>query len=319
MSESRYRLGILGARGWVGRELLLLVAANPHLELAYASSRELAGQLVSEVAPGSTPGVRFEDLGPEDAAAREADAVVLALPNDCSEPFVRACEARRPDVVLVDLSADHRFDDAWTYGLVEHHRDAIQGARRVANPGCYATGIQLAVRPLLAELTGEPRAFGVSGYSGAGTTPSPRNDPERLRDNLLPYALSGHLHEREVSRHLAHRVRFFPHVAAYFRGISLTLSMDLAAPMDLEAVRERYEEAYRGEPLVVIRGEIPEVRSIARHHHAEIGGFVVEGTRLAFVTTLDNLLKGAATQAMQNLNLALGLQELTGIEVHRTA
>src|SRR5207249_3218852 len=99
-------------------------------------------------------------------------------------PYAAELAARQPEAILVDLSADHRFDPGWRYGLVERQRSSLQGARRIANPGCYATGIQLALAPLLPLLDGEPQIFGVSGYSGAGTSPSPRNDPEQLRDNL---------------------------------------------------------------------------------------------------------------------------------------
>src|SRR5690606_17762708 len=130
------------------------------------------------------PALVFEALSPEQAAARAVDAVVLALPNGASAPYVEAL-GERP--VLVDLSADHRFDDGWRYGLVELFRDRLRGARRISNPGCYATAAQIALSPIAAELTAPPRIFGVSGYSGAGTTPSDRNDPDKLRDNLMPY------------------------------------------------------------------------------------------------------------------------------------
>src|SRR4029079_689307 len=147
---------------------------------------------------------------PEDVAGEKLDAYVLALPNGASGAYVEAIAAARPDLVIVDLSADHRFTSSWVYGQPERKRAEIRGARHIANPGCYATAMQLALAPLVPLLEGPANVFGVSGYSGAGTTPSPRNDPEALRDNLMPYALVGHMHEREVTRHVG-PVCLMPH------------------------------------------------------------------------------------------------------------
>lgn len=307
-----HTIGLIGARGHVGRELLGLVARHPALALAYASSRELAGQPVE---PGDATGLRYEDLDAGACARRGADAVILALPNGLAGPWVAAIAAARPDTVLVDLSADHRFDPAWAYGLPEHFRDRLRGARRIANPGCYATAMQLALRPLLPFLDGEPRCFGVSGYSGAGTTPSPRNDPERLSDNLMPYALTGHVHEREVGQHLGAPVRFLPHVAGFFRGLSITASASLRPGVRRDDLERAYAAAYGAEPLVSVTEQPPEIRDVAGTPHARVGGLAVsaDGRHVAVVSVLDNLGKGAASQALQNLNLALGLDELTGI------
>jgi N-acetyl-gamma-glutamyl-phosphate reductase len=310
-----HTLGLIGARGYVGEELIRLVAAHPSLDLAYVSSRELDGQALAERMPGYQGGLRFEALDPEAAARRAARVLVLALPNGKAAPFVEAIEALSPDALIVDLSADYRFDEGWYYGLPELTRAAYAGQRRISNPGCYATAMQLAVAPMLDLLTGPPQCFGVSGYSGAGTTPSPKNDPELLRDNLMPYGLSGHLHQREVSRHLGHPVEFFPHVAAFFRGISMTVNMHIAGGLTPDEVRARYRRFYADEPLVAVQDEAPWVSGIAGQPGATLGGFelVDDGGRLVLVSVLDNLLKGAATQALQNINLALGLPETTGL------
>lgn len=308
-------LGIVGARGHVGAELVRLVVGHPRLRLAFVSSRELAGQPLAAQFAGAADGLRFENLDADAVAAKGADVVVLALPNGKAAPFVAALDAARPDTLVVDLSADFRFDDAWHYGLPELNRASWSGQRRIANPGCYATAMQLALAPMRELLAGPAQCFGVSGYSGAGTTPSPRNDPTLLRDNLMPYALTGHVHEAEVGRHLAHPVEFMPHVAPHFRGITLTANLHLACAMDLPAVRACYRDCYAGEPLVRVIDEAPWVSRIAGRHHAEVGGFALAegGRRLVVVATLDNLLKGAATQALQNINLALGLAETDGI------
>jgi N-acetyl-gamma-glutamyl-phosphate reductase len=308
------RIGLVGARGYVGQELVRAIATHPHLEIVFIASRTHAGEPAAAHLEGAPPGLAFEDLGPEAVAGKEADAVVLALPNDHAAPYVAAIDRVRPSSVIVDVSSDHRFDDAWVWGLPELRRAKLAGARRVANPGCYATATALALAPVADLLAAPAHAFGVSGYSGAGTAPSPRNNVEALRDNLMPYALVGHTHEREVSRHVA-PVFLMPHVAPFFRGITVTVSLPLREPIAVEALRERYLEAYAGEPLVTITQEIPLVRDAAGRPGATIGGFAVDASnrRAVVVSTLDNLLKGAATQALQNLNLALGFPERTGI------
>ena len=317
MSKLKHSIGIVGARGHTGAELIRLLAAHPWLELAFVSSRELAGQRVAEHSDAWHGDLRYESLDAAAVAARGADVVVLALPNGKAAAYVEAIDAARPDTLVVDLSADYRFDPAWYSGLPEITRGRYAGQKRISNPGCYATAMQLAIWPMLGYLAGPPQCFGVSGYSGAGTTPSDKNNPELLRDNLMPYALVGHLHEREVSAQLQVPVEFMPHVAPHFRGITLTANLWLGEPVTLEWVRARYEQRYAGEPLVKVLEQAPWVSRIAGRHGVEIGGFTVApgGKRLVLVATLDNLLKGAATQAMQNINIALGFDELASIPV----
>ena len=315
---TRKSIGIVGARGHTGTELIRLVAAHPQLELAFVSSRELNGQPVADHVDAFHGPLRYQSLDPAAVAARGADVVVLALPNGKAAPFVEAIDATRPDTLVVDLSADYRFDPAWYYGLPEITRGRYTGQKRISNPGCYATAMQLAIWPMLDQLAGPPQCFGVSGYSGAGTTPSDRNNPELLRDNLMPYALVDHLHEREVSTRLGVPVEFMPHVAPHFRGITLTANLWLHEPVTVDQVRARYEQRYAGEPLVDVIDQAPWVSRIAGRHGVEIGGFAVApgGKRLVVVATEDNLLKGAATQAMQNINIALGLGEFTSIPLN---
>ncbi len=297
-------VGIIGARGHVGSELVALLAHHPEVELRVVASRALAGQSVPGIA------LQYEDVAPSALAAHRCDAWFLALPSGEASPYVEAVGGR---AVVIDLSADYRFDRAWRYGLPELRRGELRGAQQIANPGCYATGMQLAIAPFLEELAGPPTAFGVSGYSGAGTTPSPRNDPERLRDNLMPYQLVGHLHEREVSYQLHHPVQFLPHVAGFFRGISLTISLPLLRDISAGELHDRTAARYQGEPLLKVQSEAPLVADQVGRHGVSIGGFIAAGRRAVLVATLDNLLKGAATQALQNLNLALGFDEWMGI------
>lgn len=324
------RVALIGARGHTGAELVKLLDVHPGLELVVASSRAAAGKTLGEVVPGigaKLGALVVQDISPAAMGAAVVEhglhAVILALPNGEAKAWVKGLPV---ETVVVDLSADHRFDaldHGWVYGLPELQRAAVLGATRIANPGCYATGAQLALAPLLPFLHPDvaPTVFGVSGYSGAGTTPSPRNDPEALRDNLMPYALVGHTHEREVTRQLERDVFFSPHVAPFFRGITLTISAPLADKVTVADVRQRLQARYASEALVRVVEHAPLVRDAANHHDVTIGGVEVDpqGRRIVVVATLDNLLKGAATQAVQNLNLALGFAELAGIPATRGA
>jgi N-acetyl-gamma-glutamyl-phosphate reductase len=312
---SKKTVGIVGARGHTGAELIKLIARHPQLQLGFVSSRELAGQKVSDQIAEFTGDLRYESLSHEQVGGKGMDAVILALPNGKAAELVAAIDAQAPETVVVDLSADYRFNEDWYYGLPELTRDGYTGQRRISNPGCYATAMQLAIAPLLDQLAGPPQCFGVSGYSGAGTTPSDKNNPELLRDNLMPYALADHMHEREVSRHLGVPVEFMPHVAPHFRGITMTVNLWLQQPVKVEAIRDLYRQRYAGESLIRVLDDAPWVSRIAGDHGVEIGGFTVApgGKRVVLVATLDNLLKGAATQAMQNLNSAFGFAELTSI------
>ncbi|MCL2779049.1 MAG: N-acetyl-gamma-glutamyl-phosphate reductase [Polyangiaceae bacterium] len=296
-TSAQKTLGIVGSRGHVGQELLALIRAHVGFDVRLAVSQR-------------------DGITPEQAASHCLDAYVLALPNGAAAPYVAAINVARKDSVIVDLSADYRFDDNWVYGQPERQREEIAGATRIANPGCYATAAELALGPLADMLRWTPPSiFGVSGYSGAGTTPSARNDPEVLRDNLLPYSLTTHVHEREISRQLGCPVFLLPHVAPFFRGIMVTASMFFEAPQRKSVLEDRYRAAYANEPLVVLQKEAPLVRDIAGKHHVTIGGLEVssDGRHAAIVATIDNLLAGAATQAVRNLNLALGYPENCGV------
>ncbi|OAA60420.1 NAGK-NAGSA, bifunctional [Niveomyces insectorum RCEF 264] len=322
------RVALIGARGYTGQALIALLSAHPSMDLRHVSSRELAGQPLEGYAKRA---MTYENLSPEDLhdmeARREVDCWVMALPNGVCKPYVDAIESARSSSasssdhsVIIDLSADYRFDSTWTYGLPELvPRATLQQARRIANPGCYATAAQIGIAPLLAHLGGPPVVFGVSGYSGAGTKPSPKNDVALLANNLIPYSLTDHVHEREISRQLlgGGPVAFTPHVAAWFQGIHHTIHLPLRAAMTSRDVRQLYQDRYAGEKLVKVVGEAPLVKAISGKHGIEIGGFAVHssGRHAVVCVTIDNLLKGAATQCLQNMNLALGYNEYEGIPV----
>lgn len=313
IDSPRIPIALVGGRGHVGAELIRLLAAHPQFEPVFVASRERAGQPVADHVDGAPVDLRYSDAAPDTLPVLARGAYVVALPNGKGAPYVDAIARKAPHATVIDLSADYRFDADWTYGLPELFPIAA-GVRRISNPGCYATAMQLAIAPMRGLLQGPVQCFGVSGYSGAGTSPSPKNDPALLQDNLMPYALTGHIHEAEVTRHLGHAVEFMPHVAPHFRGLTLTANLHLREPVELDAVRARYRGFYADAPLVDVVDEAPWVSRIAGAHGAEVGGFALaaDGRRLVVVATLDNLLKGAATQALQNLDLAFGFDGIIG-------
>lgn len=309
-------IALIGGRGYAGRELLGLIIHHAEFEVRAVASRSHAGRLVREQAPDfGDDQLCFCDYSPESVFATPADAYVLAMPNGQAASWVNKIRQRQPDAVIVDLSADYRTDGAWVYGLPEINRSAIRGARNIANPGCYATAAALALWPLRDYLSGTPRVFGVSGYSGAGSTPSPKNDPDHLRENLLPYQLTGHAHQQELGRVLQRDVMLMPHVANYFRGLSVTVTADIDAPATTD-LNELYRRAYADEPLIKLLDDAAQPAPVAGTNLAAIGPLVLDGRnpqRVVITAALDNLRKGAATQALQNLNLAFGFSERMGM------
>lgn len=320
-NQEKSKVGLIGARGYVGQNLISLIDKHPHFELELVSSRELAGQKLNGYSKGN---IVYSNLQSDDIKELEQnhaiDLWVMALPNGVCKPFVDAiATVEGSKSKIVDLSADYRFDETgeWVYGLPELvDRDTIAGAKKISNPGCYATAAQLAIAPLKNHIDGLPTVFGVSGYSGAGTKPSKKNDVEYLRDNLVPYSLTDHIHEKEVSAQLGHPVAFVPHVAQWFQGISATVSIPIKQKsLSSRDIRNIYQERYAGEYLIKVSGEPPVVRDIGGKHGSVVGGFAVNSAqdRVVVVATIDNLLKGAATQCLQNMNLLQGYGEYEGI------
>lgn len=220
------KVALIGARGYTGQALISLINSHSHLDLRHVSSRELAGKKLQGY---NKREITYENLSPEDvkrmAENGDVDCWVMALPNGVCKPFVDAVNQGGSDKgnVIVDLSADYRFDNGWTYGLPELiNRSEIARATRISNPGCYATAAQIGIAPLVPFLGGQPTVFGVSGYSGAGTKPSPKNDVQFLTNNIIPYSLTDHIHEREISHQLDTNIAFIPHVAVWFQGIHVS-------------------------------------------------------------------------------------------------
>ena len=297
------KVALIGARGYTGQALINLLNAHPNMDLRHVSSRELAGQKLKGY---DKRDIHYENLSVEDVRKMpDIDCWVMALPNGVAKPWVDAIQENgNSDTLIIDLSADYRFDPAWTYGLPELvERSKIAKSTRISNPGCYATAAQIGIAPLIPYIdpNSYPVIMGVSGYSGAGTKPSPKNNVENLTNNIIPYSLTDHIHEREISTQLGKEVAFIPHVAVWFQGIHHSINIPLNKTFKSRDIRNLYQERYEGEPLVKIIGESPLVKNIAGTHGIEVGGFGVHssGKRVVVNATIDNLLKGAATQALQ--------------------
>ncbi|KAG6811973.1 hypothetical protein H0H92_005007 [Tricholoma furcatifolium] len=335
------RVGLIGARGYTGQALTELLSGHSHIDLTHVSSRQLAGYPLKGYTKHN---IDYTNLSQEDVEqlekSGEVDAWIMALPNGVCKPFVDAidrgaAERKGEKSVIVDLSADYRFEKGWTYGLPElYGRDSIRASKRISNPGCYATSAQMLIAPLINHVAGLPTVFGLSGYSGAGTLPAtdpdgrpttvPKVTPESLKHGVKPYALTDHIHEREAGFHLSEllpagsdplKIAFIPAVTPWFSGIISTVSIPLKTKFTAREVIDLFEAKYSGDKLVRIIKEVPQLPDIENKHSWTVGGFQVhsEGDRVVIVGGLDNLLKGAATQCLQNLNLALGYDEYEGI------
>ncbi|CAM1510290.1 Fc.00g006250.m01.CDS01 [Cosmosporella sp. VM-42] len=327
------RVALVGARGYTGQALIELFDKHPYMDLRHVSSRELAGQELKGYTKRKT---YYEDLSAEDCAQLDVDVYILALPNGVCKPYVDAINQVEKDKdkksVIIDLSADYRFDDSWTYSLPElTKRSKIAQSKRISNPGCYATAAQLSISPLLDLISTSPTIFGISGYSGAGTKKSLNNDVSYLTGGVRPCAISRFLNlvksaadpyyrfaygsSARTGNKLSYYRRSF-HSSRWFRGIHLTVNIPLSKSMNSRDIRNIYQDRYAGEALVKVVDEVY-VKTIQNKHGVEIGGFAVDktGKRVVICATIDNLNKGASTQCLQNMNLALGYAEFEGIPI----
>lgn len=305
------KIAIVGASGYTGWELIKLLQDRPGFQLVALNSESHAGRPVSALYPDAGPGFKFTDYTIEEMNRLAPDVVFLCRAEGYATRHAPEFSGR-----VIDLSRDLRFAEGTAYGLPELNRQAIRASRLVANPGCYATACILAGLPLVHSGLVERIVFDCkSGYSGAGRTPSVRNDPGRLQDNILAYRLTGHPHQNEIRQGLGlAQVSFTPHVLPWFRGILATGHLILKKKLDPDRVRERYREYYANEPFVRILDRVPDLHDVQGTNLCCLGGFESDDAdRLVLVAAIDNLLKGASGQAVQNMNLMLGLPEAEGL------
>ena len=305
------KIGLLGGRGYVGQEIFELVNNHPKLSITSVYSSSQAGQ----PAPGSTKDnpLSYLSMDLTNFELSNEDAYVLALPNDQSNIYVDKILEHNPDAILLDISSDHRFNAAWEYRLPELSEPV--SSTKISNPGCYATAMQLMLAPLVDKISGPVNFFGISGYSGAGASPNPRNNEELLSDNILAYSMVNHLHEQEVKHQMYKEIFFTPHVAEFFRGIHMTGNIILTDAMSADEAEKAFQNFYTDMSLIKVQHPAPDLQQVRGTSFAVLGGFEadINSKRLTFCCTIDNLLKGAATQAIQNLNSAFGWDDNLGI------
>jgi N-acetyl-gamma-glutamyl-phosphate reductase len=337
------RVAIVGATGYAGVEALRLLAQHPAARVTYLASHSQAGQRIGDVYPHLGPAGEAP-LRPVDveAIAAEADVALLSLP--ARQGLELAPQLLRRGVRVIDFGADFRLKDAEAYaryyggphtapellreavyGLTEFHRAEVAGARLVANPGCYPTAALFALWPALAAGVVLPEDIIVdakSGVSGAGRQPTPTGHLPEADDNVFPYKIAGeHRHTPEMEQELSLaagrpvRVSFSPHQVPMSRGLVATCYARLGRELDTAAVQALYREAYAGEPFVqVLERGLPSTKATMGSNavHVAVRADLRAG-RLVAVAAIDNLGKGAAGQAVQNLNRMFGLDETAGL------
>ena len=332
------RVAVLGASGYSGHEFVRLALAHPGLEIAALVSREFAGQSASALLPGvdgramALPTPVGPDALPALLAAGAFDTLVACLPHGAWKQIAADTPALASGPsCIVDLSSDHRDGaDGYAYGLPEAFRDTLAGATRIANPGCYPTAATLSLLPALEQhwLSGPVTVTALSGVSGAGRTPSLRTSFVELDGGAAFYKVGEvHQHVPEMARSFGKLagaevpVAFAPQLAPMSRGILLTAIAPLKKSVTPEQAHSAYAERYGDEAFVKLLepGTWPETRLVKGSNRCDVAVTTVHGGRTLLATAaIDNLVKGAAGQAIQNLNLVLGWPEGWGLPVHGT-
>lgn len=333
------KVGIVGGTGYTGVELLRLLARHPQVELKAITSRKEAGMPVADMFPNLRGRVKLAFSTPEEAGLENCDVVFFATPNGVAMQQTRAL--LDAGVKVIDLAADFRIKDVavweqWykmehacpdlvaeaVYGLPEINRAAIKGARLIANPGCYPTAVQLGFLPLLesgAVEAGFLVADAKSGVSGGGRKPETHILFAEAADNFKAYGVGGHRHWPEIKQGLDAFAgkpvgfTFVPHLTPLIRGIHATLYAKLSADVDLQAI---FEKRYANEAFVDVMpaGAHPETRSVRGANMCRIAVHRPQGgDTVVVLSVIDNLVKGAAGQAVQNMNILFDLPEDTAL------
>jgi N-acetyl-gamma-glutamyl-phosphate reductase len=328
------QVGIIGANGYTGGELLRLLNQHSQVEVTVATSRKLAGEPIYKVHPHlQNLDLKFTSVKPEDM---EADLVFTATPHGASMNIVPPMVEK--GIKVIDLSGDYRFDDIsvyekWyglkhdhpldaVYGLPEMYREKIKKAHLVANPGCFPTGAILACLPLVDEdLTDKIIIDAKTGVSGAGVKPTETNMYTNVADNVIPYNVTSHRHGPEIQEKLSKfsdvSVSFTPHLVPVIRGILSTVHTFPAEDVTSSYVKELYDNYYKGETFINVLdvGESPRLSSVRGSNYCHIGIFQQdENGRLVIGSSIDNMVKGASGQAIHNMNIMYGFEETESLE-----
>ena len=333
MNDGEKRVGVVGASGFTGALAAELVWRHPRLELAAATARAEAGARLSELYPRYRAPITLSEY--DAGAAADWDAAIVAYPHGAAATVVAELAGR--GVPVVDLSADFRIRDHqvyrhWygdhpafelvgtaAYGLTELNREAVAAAKIVANPGCYPTATILGLAPLAAEgLVEEVIVDAKSGVSGAGRGGGDRLHFVNVDENLSPYGTTGHRHEPEIAQELAALgqaavVTFVPHLVPLDQGELVSCYVRPARNVTIDELRDLYAERYAREPFVELVDGPPGVRDVRATNYCRIHVALDTHGRPLVFSAIDNLWKGASSQAIQNLNLMLDLPETEGL------
>ncbi len=340
------KVGIIGGTGYTGVELLRLLAAHPNVVVNVITSRSEAGRAVADYFPNLRDTYTLNFQAPELDVFEGCDVVFSATPNGIA--MEHAPQLLKAGTLLIDLAADFRLKDAATwqkwyqmehacpelleqavYGLPELFHDELQGSRLIANPGCYPTATILGLAPLLASPLINPSSIIVdakSGVSGAGRGANVATLFSEVSDSFKAYGASGHRHHPEITQVLQSvnacsrkpvELTFIPHLVPMLRGIHATIYADQTdLTLSLEAVHATIEQFYASKPFVDVLplGQHPETRNVKGSNYCRIAVHRATGSnKLVILSVIDNLVKGAAGQAIQNMNVALGFAETTGL------
>ncbi len=319
------KIGIVGGAGYTAGELIRILLHHPQVEIVFIHSSSNAGNPVTDVHDdllGETD-LKFSHVHP----LHEVDVVFLCMGHGRSREFVNS-NSLPAGLKIVDLSHDFRLKkegNAFIYGLPELNREKIRKSSKVANPGCFATGIQLALLPLAAGglLTDEMHVQAITGSTGAGQKPTETSHFSWRNSNLSAYKIFEHQHEGEILQSLSQlqpgfdkAFNFIPIRGNHTRGIFVTTYTRFAGT--LEEAKERYEEFYKTHPFVVISGKNPAMKQVVNTNKA-ILYLEKHKDKLVIISLTDNLIKGASGQAVQNMNLMFGMDETTGLNLKPVA
>ena len=323
-------VGIIGASGYTGYELIKLLKKHPKAELKVLNSKSYEGKKVSSLYSDFDGDDVYTNYSIDEINKLKLDCIFLAMPNGTACGLVPKLNCKK----IVDLSADYRFKDLAkyqevykinhldpegnkkaAYGLPELFKNKIKKAKLVANPGCYATVCTLTAFPI--QKLAKYIVFDAkSGWSGAGKESVYAKDPKgTIKDNLVAYKLTAHRHKPEIEQFIKTKLSFTPHVFDTFQGMMATTHVLLKKPINKDEIIKIFEEFYKEQPFVkIIKDKIPEIKDVQKTNYCHIGGFEIDDiNQLVIIGVIDNLIKGASGQAVQNMNLMLRLDEKEGL------
>lgn len=341
--SKKYKIAIVGASGYTGSELARILIHHPQVEIVAITSESHAGKKFSDLHAQFEEILELPLIRAEEVQDLKPDVIFLALPHGVSMEFVKKWQASAAKII--DLSGDFRLKDPevykeWynkehtypegfegaAYGLPELHEEQIKKAKLVANPGCYPTASILALAPLFAKGLIQPGSVVIdakSGTTGAGIKHGPTTHFSNVNDNFKAYGISSHRHTIEIEEQFQGlnsqevRLQFTPHLLPVDRGILVTAYATLNAPseMNREKLTKLFTEFYQNKPFVRIRKQAPALKDVRGSNYCDIYPFWDDRTqRVIVVSVIDNLVKGASGQAVQNMNLMLGLDETLGLK-----